>query len=349
MDDSLLGDTIQHVTDSPTAAGPEASPSEGYADSTNLMISSVTKMVDSINLLNRMLQEERNISCELLKENLTLKLQNREFQRTIECILSEKNGIPTEIPTESAVNNSEKSSAEKAIEIRSELVTEAEHHHKGKQKSQSSNNSVANINQTGKQNKNKNATNKQDSHRRNTKKAANNNNTSNVPNQTKAKKIKVLIAGDSQLRRIEDSKLSNDHRQVEIKCKPGMKIKQLVNKVGKCDKEIIIIHAATNDVKSNEPESLCEQVINTLKQIQENNPKSRIAFSSIIRRKDDMALNTKLRKVNDLLEEELALNGYDFISNNNIQFCNLWEDGLHVNDGRVRKLSGNLSKYVKYC
>ena len=122
-----------------------------------------------------------------------------------------------------------------------------------------------------------------------------------------------------------------------------MKIKQLVNKVGKCDKEIIIIHAATNDVKSNKPESLCEQVINTLKQIQENNPKSRIAFSSIISRKDDMALNTKVRKVNDLLEEELALNGYDFISNNNIQFCNLWEDGLHVNDGGVRKLSGNLS------
>ncbi len=60
VDDSLLGDTIQHVTVSPTAAGPEASPSEGYADSTNLMISSVMKMVDSINLLNRMLQEERN-------------------------------------------------------------------------------------------------------------------------------------------------------------------------------------------------------------------------------------------------------------------------------------------------
>eukprot|EP00794_Sanderia_malayensis_P010527 gene10527-11632_t len=140
VDDSILGDAIQHGMVSPTTTGPEGSPSEGCADSTNLIISSVMKMVDSINLLNRMAQEERNKSCELLKENLILKLQNREFETTIECILSENNGIPTAIPNESAVNNSEKSSAEKCIEIGSELITEAEHFHKEKHKSQLSNN-----------------------------------------------------------------------------------------------------------------------------------------------------------------------------------------------------------------
>ena len=30
-------------------------------------------------------------------------------------------------------------------------------------------------------------------------------------------------------------------------------------------------------------------------------------------------------------------------------FSNLWTDGLHINDGGVRKLSGNFSKFIKYC
>eukprot|EP00112_Aurelia_sp_Birch-Aquarium-sp1_P025234 Seg83.3 transcript_id=Seg83.3/GoldUCD/mRNA.D3Y31 product="hypothetical protein" protein_id=Seg83.3/GoldUCD/D3Y31 len=167
--------------------------------------------------------------------------------------------------------------------------------------------------------------------------------------QNKVKKVKVLIVGDSQLRRIDDSKLSNDHRDIEIACKPGRKIKQAVSKVGKSDKEIIIVHAATDDVKSSTPEQLCKDVIDTLNQIQTNNPKSRIAFSSVIRRKDDQSINAKVRKLNGLLDEELAINGFDSIDNDNIQYSNLWKDELHVNEGGIRKLSGNLSRYVKYC
>ena len=30
-------------------------------------------------------------------------------------------------------------------------------------------------------------------------------------------------------------------------------------------------------------------------------------------------------------------------------FSNLWDDGLHINDGGIRKFSGNISSFVKYC
>ena len=53
--------------------------------------------------------------------------------------------------------------------------------------------------------------------------------------------------------------------------------------------------------------------------------------------------------MNELLAEELALNGIDYIDNSNILFSNLWHDGLHVNEGGVRKLSGNMIKFMKYC
>ena len=110
-----------------------------------------------------------------------------------------------------------------------------------------------------------------------------------------------------------------------------MKIKQAISEAGKNNKRIIIGHAATNDANSSTPERLLKDVIDTLQQIQNNNPNSRIAFSSVIRRKDEQVINMKVRKLTGLFEEEPALNGFDIIDNNNIQYSNLWTDGLHVN------------------
>ena len=124
---------------------------------------------------------------------------------------------------------------------------------------------------------------------------------------------------------------------------------QTTKEVGKTNQDIIIIHAATNNVAAKTPEQLSKDVINQLKQVQKNNPEARIVFSSVIRRRDDPALNAKVTKLNKLLEDETVLNGFDMIDNSNIMFSNLWTDGLHINDGGVRKLSGNFSKFIKYC
>ena len=64
--------------------------------------------------------------------------------------------------------------------------------------------------------------NKQDSHQGKTKQAGERMR-KGAGKQNKVKEIKVLIVGDSQLRRIDDSKLSKDYRDIEINCKPGIK------------------------------------------------------------------------------------------------------------------------------
>ena len=73
--------------------------------------------MDSINLLNCLLQEERSNSYDLLAENLSLKLPNRELEIAIEGTASENNGIPSERLKNGEVNNRKQTAAENTIEI----------------------------------------------------------------------------------------------------------------------------------------------------------------------------------------------------------------------------------------
>ena len=57
-----------------------------------------------------------------------------------------------------------------------------------------------------------------------------------------------------------------------------------------------------------------------------------------------MGLDNKVKKVNKLLADELALNGLDMNDNSNIMFSNLRDDGLHING--IRKFSGNISSFI---
>ena len=169
--------------------------------------------------------------------------------------------------------------------------------------------------------------------------------------ETTSQRVKITIVGDSQLKRLDETKLSNHHHQVEIIAKGGSRIRQATQQVGKSESNIIVVHAGTNDIKSSNPEELSDAIIETLNKIQQNNPSSQIAYSSIFRRNDknDLTPNRKVTEVNKIIEEKLNLHGFDFINNSNILFCNLWKDGLHINDGGIRKFAGNLSSYFRYC
>ena len=304
----------------------------------------VTSMMENINLLNRLLQEERAKISNLLEENFSLKILNHDMEMKLRSFVLDNNG------------NKEKDKivTMRTKEIRSELINEAERHKqatKGKSSPANCANQAQAKNKSEKQTGNKPTSGSKQMLHQNVEgtDAAREGKPKSQRKRVGEKKLTVLIAGDSQLRRLDASILSNDYRDVDIKCKPGMKIEQTTKEVGKTNQDIIIIHAATNNVAAKTPEQLSKDVINQLKQVQKNNPEARIVFSSVIRRRDDPALNAKVTKLNKLLEDETVLNGFDMIDNSNIMFSNLWTDGLHINDGGVRKLSGNFSKFIKYC
>ena len=135
-----------------------------------------------------------------------------------------------------------------------------------------------------------------------------------------------------------------------MRFKPGLKIEEVKDKVdGSDNSDVIIVHAGTNNVNDKSPSDLAEVIVNSMESVQKKNPSARVTYSSIFKRKDDQTLNAKARKVNELLSEELSIRGIEFINNDSIKYSNLWKDGLHLNDGGVRKFSGNLSKFIKYC
>ena len=113
---------------------------------------------------------------------------------------------------------------------------------------------------------------------------------------------------------------------------------------------VVIIHAGTCNIrKQTNPEKLSDEIVSTLKGIKAKLPKAQVAYSSILKRNDDLELNARVLKTNQMLQEKLLFSGLDYIDNDNIRYGNISFDGLHINEGGVKILASNYSKYVRYC
>ena len=192
--------------------------------------------------------------------------------------------------------------------------------------------------------------NKQPSNKRTSSKQNKNNNSNTTENAgTELTKKNILIVGDSQIRHIDGAKLSNDHFNVTVQPLPGARIARMKS-VNYTKADVVIIHAGTcNLKKQSDPEELACEIVSTLSHIQSSCKKAQVAFSGIIKRKDDLKLNAKAIKRNEIVVEKLMYSGLDFIDNNQIKYGNISRDGLHINDGGVRKLATNFSHYIRYC
>ena len=127
-----------------------------------------------------------------------------------------------------------------------------------------------------------------------------------------------------------------------------MKISQAVAKIEKAENDIIIMRAGTNNLSSATPQQLSTEIINALTQIHENNRNSNVIFSPVFKRQG-RGLKLKIIQLNKILDEELALNGYDVFNNDNILLTNLVKDGLPPYEDGVREHARNLSKFMRYC
>ena len=56
-----------------------------------------------------------------------------------------------------------------------------------------------------------------------------------------------------------------------------------------------------------------------------------VVISSVLPKRN-IALTHLIRQVNDSLREQCVLNGFGFISNDNISRTHLWKDGIHLED-----------------
>ena len=144
--------------------------------------------------------------------------------------------------------------------------------------------------------------------------------------------------------------MSNNHHEVVLNAKSGMKVEEAANHVD-CDADVIITHAGTNNLRDSTPQEVAEKVVKTFKKIKQKNSKAQLAYSSIFRRKGNAAangMNVKVFQTNKILKEELMLQGIDFIDDDNILYGNICDDGLHIKQGRAKGFARNVKKYVEY-
>ena len=115
----------------------------------------------------------------------------------------------------------------------------------------------------------------------------------------------VTILGDSLLNGISEKVLSHKHR-VKVVNKPRSTSKRILDKIDdviKSKLEHLVIHAETIDLTKGI--NLLNNAKKIVKEINEKLPKTCIAFSRIINRKDRKGIYKKLIKVQSKIEKLL--------------------------------------------
>ena len=99
------------------------------------------------------------------------------------------------------------------------------------------------------------------------------------------------------------------------------------------------INIQTKDILNTEKiKEIAVDTINIDKSCINLGVKEVIISSSLL--KNNIALTRLIRKVNDSLREKCVLNGFGFISNNNISKIHLWKDRIHLEDLGINILAG---------
>ena len=71
----------------------------------------------------------------------------------------------------------------------------------------------------------------------------------------------------------------------------------------------------------------------------------RVVISSILPKRN-IALTHLIRQVNYSLRKQCILNGFGFISNDNISRTHLWKDEIHLEDLGTNNLAGNFEDFL---
>ena len=99
--------------------------------------------------------------------------------------------------------------------------------------------------------------------------------------------------------------------------------------------DVVLLHIGSNDINNQTKDrintkKLTGDIINISKSCIDLGVKETV-ISSILPKKN-IALACLIRQVNDSLREQCVLNGFGFISNDNISRTHLWKDGIHLED-----------------
>jgi hypothetical protein len=108
----------------------------------------------------------------------------------------------------------------------------------------------------------------------------------------------------------------------------------------------VIIHCGTNDLKSKEPRTVAEGIVDLARYITSSSDSKVIISELVCRREKD--LNSKVNSTNKLLRKFSNQNGWGVISHNNIEVSNLNRGGVHLLPVGNVLMHSNFVNFVNY-
>ena len=166
--------------------------------------------------------------------------------------------------------------------------------------------------------------------------------------QSKIPKKKMLILGDSIIKKVDGWRLCKRMKSlVAVRSISGASSKGMAHHVKGCieddNPDSLILHHGTNDLVENaDPEVIAKNIVNLA--VSAKNDVKEIFVSALTVRNDD--LNNLRLKVNASLKRNCERNDLCFIDNDNVSRKMLNSSGLHLNEYGTTRLVNNFCYHV---
>ena len=158
-------------------------------------------------------------------------------------------------------------------------------------------------------------------------------------------KKKVVISGDSMLNGINERELSKHQKVKNFSGGMGKTIIEELDALVADKPDCLIAHAGTNGITDGINSLSCTKKI--IKKVKQILPNTKVAFSSLITRKNKKDLDKKVVEVKNRLKYFCVQTNIDFIDNTNIKEDHLGNKRLHLNKGGNTVSANNLLKYLR--
>ena len=162
---------------------------------------------------------------------------------------------------------------------------------------------------------------------------------------------RVTITGDSLSSGINEKGLWSKDNRVKTKKIPGGTTETILEEVKELVKnkpDTLIVHAGTNDFTKGK--NVLNNVKKIIKSVKRFSPQTKLAFSSMIFRKDKKNIDKEVLDTNAGLRDFCNRKNIDYIDNTNIKGDHLCIKKLHLNKrGACTKsaLAPNLLRYLR--
>lgn len=160
----------------------------------------------------------------------------------------------------------------------------------------------------------------------------------------------VVVAGDSIIKYVKGWELSNAEQNVSVKSFSGATVDDMVDFLKPTIRkrpDKLVIHAGTNDVRSSNPKTIADKVIELAENFKEKSSCTEIIISSLVIRCDSEDLAKKVKDTNKLLKLNCDRKHYMFLDNANINRTHLNQRGLHLNHEGSARLQRNIASTLK--